>query len=73
MQLFKVFGLMTGLTLVLVGAGAYFGGSGGAILMFGIAAVIVNPLSGRRGLGLTKLLATHPPTEERVARLREMA
>jgi heat shock protein HtpX len=30
---------------------------------------IVNPLSGWRGLGLMKLLSTHPPMEERVARL----
>lgn len=30
---------------------------------------IVNPLSGRRGLGITKLFSTHPSTEERVARL----
>jgi len=34
---------------------------------------IVNPLSGDRGAGLAKLFRTHPPTEERVARLREMA
>ena len=40
MQMMKVFGLMTGLTLLLVGLGAYFGGSGGAILMFVIAAVM---------------------------------
>ncbi|MGH7468111.1 MAG: zinc metalloprotease HtpX [Longimicrobiales bacterium] len=30
---------------------------------------IVNPLSGGRGMGLFKLFSTHPPTEERVARL----
>jgi len=34
---------------------------------------IVNPLSGDRGAGLTKLFSTHPPTGERVARLREQA
>jgi heat shock protein HtpX len=34
---------------------------------------IVNPLSGRRGLGIGKLLSTHPPTEERVARLEALA
>jgi heat shock protein HtpX len=31
---------------------------------------IVNPLSGSRGAGLMKLFSTHPPTEERVARLQ---
>jgi heat shock protein HtpX len=30
---------------------------------------IVNPL---RGGGIAKLFRTHPPTEDRVARLREM-
>lgn len=40
MQTMKVFGLMTVLTLLLVGAGSYFGGSSGAILMFGVAAVM---------------------------------
>ena len=40
MQMLKVFGLMAGLTLVLVGIGGYFGGSSGAILMFVIAAVM---------------------------------
>jgi heat shock protein HtpX len=34
---------------------------------------IVNPLSGRRGGGMLGLFRTHPPTEERVARLREQA
>ncbi len=34
---------------------------------------IVNPLSGRRGGGLTRLFSTHPPTEERVARLQQQA
>ena len=34
---------------------------------------IVNPLSGQRGGGLTRMFSTHPPTEERVARLREQA
>ena len=34
---------------------------------------IVNPLSGRRGLGLMRLLSTHPSTEERVARLQQLA
>jgi heat shock protein HtpX len=33
---------------------------------------IVNPLSGGRGMGLFKLFSTHPPTEERVARLGEL-
>jgi heat shock protein HtpX len=40
MQMVKVFGLMTGLTLLMVGAGAYLGGQGGAVLMFIIAAVM---------------------------------
>lgn len=40
MQTLKVFGLMTGLTLLLVGGGAYFGGSGGALVMFVVAAVM---------------------------------
>jgi heat shock protein HtpX len=31
---------------------------------------IVNPL---RGGGMAKLFSTHPPTEERIARLEEMA
>ncbi|HSG48038.1 MAG TPA: M48 family metalloprotease, partial [Longimicrobiales bacterium] len=30
---------------------------------------IVNPLSGKRGMGVAKLFSTHPATEERVARL----
>jgi heat shock protein HtpX len=34
---------------------------------------IVNPLSGRRGLGLMRLLSTHPPTEERVEKLRTIS
>lgn len=40
MQYLKIFGLMTGLTLLFVGLGAWFGGSTGAIVMFGIAAVM---------------------------------
>ncbi|MBT8405454.1 MAG: zinc metalloprotease HtpX [Gemmatimonadetes bacterium] len=40
MQTLKVFGLMTVLTLLLVAGGGYFGGSNGALLMFGIAAVM---------------------------------
>lgn len=34
---------------------------------------IINPLSGSRGAGLINLFRTHPPTEERVRRLAEMA
>ena len=34
---------------------------------------IVNPLRGDLASGLAKLFRTHPPTEERVRRLREMA
>ena len=33
---------------------------------------IVNPLAGNRGMGFMKLFSTHPPTEERVARLTEL-
>ena len=33
---------------------------------------IVNPLSGRRGMGMLKLFSTHPPTEERVAKLEAL-
>lgn len=33
---------------------------------------IVNPLSGGRGSGLLKLFSTHPPTEERVAKLQQL-
>jgi heat shock protein HtpX len=33
---------------------------------------IINPLSGGRGGGIMGLFRTHPPTEERVARLRGM-
>ncbi len=40
MQMFKVFALMTGLTVLLVGAGGYFGGSTGAVIFFGIALVM---------------------------------
>jgi heat shock protein HtpX len=40
MQMLKVFGLMAGLTVVLVGIGSYFGGSNGAVLMFLLAAVM---------------------------------
>jgi heat shock protein HtpX len=40
MQMIKVFGLMAVLTLILVGIGGYFGGQGGALLMFGLAAVM---------------------------------
>ena len=43
MQMIKVFGLMAGLTLVLVGIGGYFGGSSGAMLMFVILAVSTGP------------------------------
>ena len=34
---------------------------------------IVNPLAGRRGMGILGLFSTHPPTEERVARLEALA
>jgi heat shock protein HtpX len=34
---------------------------------------IVNPLAGVRGMGLMKLFSTHPPTEDRIAKLKELA
>ena len=34
---------------------------------------IVNPLSGQRGHGFLKWFSTHPPTEERVAKLQALA
>jgi heat shock protein HtpX len=34
---------------------------------------IVNPLAALRGRGLSNLFSTHPPMEERVGRLRQMA
>lgn len=37
------------------------------------ALAIVNPLAGRRGFGLGTLFSTHPPTEERIARLEALA
>ena len=40
MQILKVAGLMTGLTLLLVFLGGYFGGQNGAILMFVVAAAM---------------------------------
>lgn len=40
MQMLKVFALMAGLTLIMVGAGSYFGGSQGAVAMFVVAALM---------------------------------
>ena len=40
MQTLKVFGMMTALTVLVVGAGQYLGGSGGAVLAFVVAAVM---------------------------------
>ena len=40
MQTLKVFGLMTGLTVLLVAFGSYFGGTNGAVLFFIMAAVM---------------------------------
>ena len=40
MQTLKVFGLMTGLTVLLVAFGSYFGGTNGAVLFFVMAAVM---------------------------------
>jgi len=34
---------------------------------------IVNPLASIRGRGVMALFRTHPPTEERVSRLKEQA
>ncbi|MFO7259860.1 MAG: zinc metalloprotease HtpX [bacterium] len=34
---------------------------------------IVNPLAGQRDLGLLRLFSTHPPTEQRIARLEALA
>lgn len=34
---------------------------------------IINPLKGKRGTGMAKLFMTHPPVQERIKRLREMA
>jgi heat shock protein HtpX len=34
---------------------------------------IVNPLAGLRGANFSNLFSTHPPIEERVKRLRQMA
>ena len=40
MQMVKVFGLMTGLTVLLVGFGSYFGGSNGAVVFLVMAAMM---------------------------------
>jgi heat shock protein HtpX len=39
-QTLKVFGMMTGLTVLVVAIGSYFGGSGGAVLAFVLAAAM---------------------------------
>ncbi len=39
----------------------------------GAQLAIINPLSGSRGMGLLRLFSTHPSTDERVARLNELA
>jgi heat shock protein HtpX len=40
MQIVKVIGLMTGLTVIMVGVGQYFGGSTGAVFFLGMAAIM---------------------------------
>jgi len=40
MQTLKVFGLMTALTILVVGVGQYLGGTGGAVMAFGFAVVM---------------------------------
>jgi Zn-dependent protease with chaperone function len=59
---FKTFVLLAGLGGLMVAIGSLFG-RGGAILGLGFA------LTGRR-VSFAKLFLTHPPTAERVARLR---
>ena len=34
---------------------------------------IVNPLAGFKGQNFSNLFSTHPPIEERISRLRQMA
>jgi heat shock protein HtpX len=34
---------------------------------------IVNPLAGAKGIGFLRLFSTHPPIEQRIAKLNEMA
>ena len=40
MQKLKIFALMTGLTILLVGIGSYFGGGNGAVVMFVVSALM---------------------------------
>lgn len=40
MQTLKVFGLMTALTILVVGVGQYLGGTGGAVMAFGFAVIM---------------------------------
>ena len=46
------------------------------VMLAGLTALLVtfvNPLASIRGKGVMRLFRTHPPTEERVSRLREQA
>jgi len=69
MNYVKTFGLMALMTALFVAVAGWFGGRSAMLIALAFAA-IVNPL--RTG-GLSGLFRTHPPTEERVRRLEEIA
>lgn len=68
---------ISGRPLALAGALAKLDGYSKRIPMnvnpAGAQLAIVNPLAGVRGMGYLKMFSTHPPTEERIAKLRELA